>query len=70
VKARTSILVVEVDPGVCYFLTDVMKGELAVKVRCAGTGSLALEAIETAAFDLAIIDIKMPEISGYWQARY
>jgi CheY-like chemotaxis protein len=33
------------------------------------TGSLALQAIETAAFDLAIIDVNMPEISGYELAK-
>jgi CheY-like chemotaxis protein len=38
-------------------------------VRCERTGSLALQAIETAGFDLAIIDVNMPEISGYELAR-
>jgi DNA-binding response OmpR family regulator len=38
-------------------------------VRCERTGSLALQAIETAAFVLAIIDVSMPEISGYELAR-
>jgi len=38
-------------------------------VRCEKTGSLALQAIETAGFDLAIIDVNMPEISGYELAR-
>jgi DNA-binding NtrC family response regulator len=65
----TAILVAEDDPSVCDFLTGVMEAELAAKVRCARTGSLALEAIETAAFDLAIIDVNMPEISGYDLAR-
>jgi CheY-like chemotaxis protein len=38
-------------------------------VRCERTGSLALRAIETAGFDLAIIDVNMPEISGYELAK-
>jgi CheY-like chemotaxis protein len=32
-------------------------------------GGLALRAIETAGFDLAIIDVNLPEISGYVLAR-
>jgi DNA-binding response OmpR family regulator len=69
VLAVTAILVAEDDPGICDFLTDALEAELAAAVRCARTGSLALEAIETAAFDLAIIDVNMPEVSGYELAR-
>jgi DNA-binding NtrC family response regulator len=69
VKAMTAILVAEDDPGICDFLTDVLEVELAATVRCERTGSLALRAIETAGFDLAIIDVNMPEISGYELAR-
>jgi DNA-binding response OmpR family regulator len=69
VKAVTAILVAEDDPGVCGFLTDALESELAATVRCVRTGGLALQAIETAAFDLAIIDVNMPEISGYELAR-
>jgi CheY-like chemotaxis protein len=65
----TAILVAEDDPGVCELLTDVLETELAAMVRCERTGSLALRAIETAGFDLAIIDVNMPEISGYELAR-
>jgi CheY-like chemotaxis protein len=65
----TAILVVEDDPGVCDFLTALLEVELAARVRCERTGSLALQAIETAAFDLAIIDVNMPEVSGYELAR-
>ena len=66
----TAILVAEDDPGICDLLTDVLQVELAARVRCERTGSLALQAIETAAFDLAIIDVNMPEISGYELARH
>lgn len=65
----TAILVAEDDPGICVFLTDILEVELAASVRCAQTGSLALQAIETAGFDLAIIDVNLPEISGYELAR-
>jgi CheY-like chemotaxis protein len=66
----TAILVAEDDPDICDLLTNVLEIELAAKVRCERTGSLALEAIETAGFDLAIIDVNMPEISGYELARH
>jgi DNA-binding NtrC family response regulator len=65
----TAILVAEDDPAICDLLTDLLEVELAAKVRCERTGSLALQAIETAGFDLAIIDVNMPEVSGYELAR-
>ena len=65
----TAILVAEDDPGICDLLTDLLEVEFAATVRCERTGSLALQAIETAGFDLAIIDVNMPEISGYELAR-
>jgi CheY-like chemotaxis protein len=58
----TAILVAEDDPGICDLLTDVLETELSAAVRCERTGSLALQAIETAGFDLAIIDVNMPEL--------
>jgi CheY-like chemotaxis protein len=69
VKAMTAILVAEDDLDICNFLTDLLEVDLAATVRCEQTGSLALRAIETAGFDLAIIDVNMPEISGYELAR-
>jgi DNA-binding response OmpR family regulator len=68
-ETMTAILVAEDDPGVCDFLTDALEVELAASVRCAPAGSLALRAIETAGFELAIIDVNLPEISGYELAR-
>ena len=61
----TAILVAEDDPSICELLTEVLETELAAMVRCERAGSFALQAIETAGFDLAIIDVSMPEISGY-----
>lgn len=65
VQTMTAILVVEDDPDICGLLADVLEAELAARVRCERTGSLAMRAIETAAFSLAIIDVNLPEISGY-----
>jgi DNA-binding response OmpR family regulator len=69
VKPMTAILVAEDDPGICDLLAEVLETELAAKVRCERTGSLALRAIGTAAFDLAIIDVNLPEVSGYELAK-
>jgi DNA-binding response OmpR family regulator len=69
VKAVTAILVAEDDPGICELLAEVLETELGALVRCERAGSLALQAIETAGFDLAIIDVDLPEISGYVLAR-
>jgi DNA-binding NtrC family response regulator len=69
VKVMTAILVAEDDPDICDLLTDILELELAAMVRCEQTGGLALQAIETAGFDLAIIDVNMPEISGYELAK-
>jgi CheY-like chemotaxis protein len=65
----TAILVAEDDPGVCALLIEVLEVELAATVRCERTGELALQAMETARFDLAIIDVKMPGVSGYELAK-
>jgi DNA-binding response OmpR family regulator len=69
VKVMTAVLVAERDPGICDLLTDVLEAEFAAIVRCERTGSRAMQAIETAGFDLAIIDANMPEVSGYELAR-
>src|SRR5580698_7683469 len=66
----TAILVAEDDPGICELLTEVLRSELAATVRCECTGSLAMQAIETAGCDLAIIDVNLPGISGYVLARH
>jgi DNA-binding NtrC family response regulator len=69
VNTMTAILVAEDDPVLCEVLTDILEVEFAATVQCEQRGSLALHAIETAGLDLAIIDIYMPEVSGYVLAR-
>jgi DNA-binding response OmpR family regulator len=65
----TTILVVENDPNVSDFLTNVLEAEFAAVVRSASTGKLGAEAVETGGFDLAIIDVLTPEVSGYELAK-
>jgi DNA-binding NtrC family response regulator len=61
----TSVLVVDNDPSVCDLIADLMEVDLSAEVKRAMTGTLAAEAIDRGAFDLAIIDVLMPEISGF-----
>jgi DNA-binding response OmpR family regulator len=65
----TSILVVEHDPAVRDFMAEVLKTDLAAAVSSCSTGEHATAAIATGAFDLAVIDVGMPDISGYELAR-
>jgi CheY-like chemotaxis protein len=65
----TAILVAEHDPEVCSLVSEILQYDLLAKVVCVGTGTLAAQAISKASFDLAIIDVNMPEISGYELAR-
>jgi DNA-binding NtrC family response regulator len=61
----TKVLVVDTNPMVCDLVADLLEVDLAAEVRRAMTGTLAAEAIDGDAFDLAIIDVFMPEISGF-----
>jgi CheY-like chemotaxis protein len=65
----TAILVAEDDPGICDLMTEILEADLCATVTCAKTGSAAAEAIQMASFDLAIIDVGMPGISGYELAQ-
>ncbi len=57
------ILVAEDDPGMLDFLHQVLSEE-GYEVLTASDGSAALRALEEAAFDLVLTDIRMPEASG------
>jgi DNA-binding response OmpR family regulator len=64
VGAVTAILVAETDPDVRDLLTDILRIDFAATVSSYSTGERAAAAIATGAFDLAIIDVGLPEISG------
>jgi DNA-binding NtrC family response regulator len=57
--------VVDNDPLVCDLVADLMEVDLAAEVKRAMTGTLAAQAIDGGVFDLAIIDVFMPEISRF-----
>jgi DNA-binding response OmpR family regulator len=65
----TAVLVIENDPGVSFFFADALADGLSAQVRCASTAMLGIELIETGVYDLAIIAVNMPTISGFDLAR-
>ena len=58
------ILVVEDDPNLLRGLVDTLESE-GYAVTAANDGQAALEVYEPGAFDLLLIDVMMPRLSGY-----
>ena len=69
-KSKAAILVIEKDPAICDLLVDLFATELAADVTCAKRAEDALEQIRTGAFGLALIDVGMPQISGFELATH
>ena len=59
---RRRVLVVDDEPGVCYMARRVL--EQRFDVFEAGSGEEALQLLETEAFHFAIVDVRLPGISG------
>jgi len=59
---RKSILVVDDDPNICEVLATNLKAKGYVK--CANTGKKAIEMSKDEHFDLALIDIRLPDMEG------
>jgi DNA-binding NtrC family response regulator len=57
------ILVVDDDVDACGNLSDIL-GDLGYSVEVAYNGNLALALIEEKPFDVAILDLKMPDMDG------
>ena len=57
------ILVVDDEPSILKLLKEALT-QWGYQVGCVGTGAEALEAIRTELYDVAITDIRMPEMSG------
>jgi CheY-like chemotaxis protein len=58
-----SILVVDDDPMFAGLLEDILKGD-GHRVTIAGNGAEALGLLGDQAFDLIMIDIRMPQLDG------
>ena len=59
-----NILLVEDDTSLGYLLTEYLQLK-ELNVNWATDGKKALKLLETAAFDLAILDVMMPEMDGF-----
>ena len=59
-----SILVAEDDPNILTGLVDILESE-GYKIATASNGEKALRLFEKERFDLILLDIMMPQISGY-----
>lgn len=58
------ILVVDDDPAICRFLDDFLRGRLGYQVQAALTGQDGLDLAVKQPFDLCILDVDLPDISG------
>jgi DNA-binding response OmpR family regulator len=58
------ILLVDDEPDVCFVLEKVL-GEYGFSVDSYKDSLLALEKFKAHSYDLVILDIKMPELSGF-----
>ena len=61
---HAKILVIDDEPVICDVLADCLQDLPDTEVRCALTGMLGAEKLRTGRFDLALIDVLLPEISG------
>jgi two-component system alkaline phosphatase synthesis response regulator PhoP len=61
---RRRILLVEDEPSLVITLSDRLKSE-GYEVETAGDGPLALALATSAAFDLIVLDVMLPGISGF-----
>lgn len=64
VKTMERILLVEDDPGIIPWLSEYLSAE-GFSVSCAKTKREALEKIGNAEFSLALLDVSLPDGSGY-----
>ena len=61
---KVNILLIEDDPVITEFLCTGLRYE-GYEVANENTGTTGLEALRQGAFDLLILDIKLPDISGF-----
>ena len=63
-EARTHLLIVDDDQELCSMLAEYL-GPEGFAVEVAGTGSSALERIGRGGLDLVVLDVMLPELSGF-----
>jgi two-component system, NtrC family, response regulator AtoC len=60
---RIAVLVVDDEESVRTFLAELL-GNAGYQVRCASSGTQALEMLQGGSFDAVLLDVVMPEMSG------
>ncbi len=63
-SARPRILIVEDEPSIRDTIQYPLDSD-GCETRCCGTGGEALTALGEAAFDLVILDVGLPDVSGF-----
>jgi len=63
-EGRAHVLIVDDDQELCSMLVEYL-GPEGFAVECAGTGSAALERVTRGALDLVVLDVMLPELSGF-----
>ena len=59
------LLIIDDEPMVCLMLTDAFEHDFAAKVACANSGASGAQMISNTVYDLAIIDVVLPQASGF-----
>ena len=62
-KAKARILVIDDDEDLRFIITRALEKE-GYLVQAVGSGTEVIEALKSQIFDLALVDIKMPEMGG------
>jgi CheY-like chemotaxis protein len=62
-KDKVSVLIVDDDKGMTETFSDILT-DLGYHVEVVNNGFKAIEKIKTIAFDVIMMDIKMPGING------
>lgn len=63
-ESRTRLLVVDDDDELCSMLVEYL-GPEGFAAEVAGTGPAALERVARGALDLVVLDVMLPELSGF-----
>jgi len=63
-RARKRLLVVEDDPGEQLSIQELL-GYEDIDVQVAATGSAALAAVASESFDCVVLDLRLPDMSGF-----
>lgn len=62
-KVKAKILMVDDDAHICRVMSLILEGE-GYEVETANTGEAAIEKSKTKTYDVAILDIRLPDIEG------